>query len=104
MYGVYKWALPVVYKRLCPAVCEKSSIFIYIKFSSELLPKVLRAATLVSGPTAAWRTAGFMDEETATLRRGQATDNDLYKTFWVVAIHVVLFISRVKSSAGIIKT
>jgi len=46
------------------------------EFSSELRPKVLRAATLVSGLTEAWGTAGFMDGETATLRRGQATDDD----------------------------
>ena len=45
-------------------------------FSSELWPKVPCAATLVSGPTAAWGIAGFMDEETATPRRGQATDDD----------------------------
>src|SRR6218665_3869801 len=45
------------------------------EFSSELWLKVLRDATLVSGPTAAWGTAGFMDEETATLHRGQATDD-----------------------------
>ena len=45
-------------------------------FSSELRPKILRAAMLVSDPTAAWGTAGFMDGETATLRRGQATDDD----------------------------
>jgi len=48
------------------------------KFSSELWPKVLRATMLVSGPTAAWETAGCMDEETATLRRGQATDDIIY--------------------------
>src|SRR6218665_1565990 len=41
------------------------------RFSSEVWPKVLRAATPVSGPTAAWGTAGFMDGETATLRRGR---------------------------------
>src|SRR6218665_1667802 len=46
------------------------------EFSSELRPKVLRAATLVSGPAGAWGTAGFMDEERATLRWGQATDDD----------------------------
>ena len=45
------------------------------EFSSELRPKVLHATTLVSDPTAAWGTAGFMDEETATLHRGQATDD-----------------------------
>ena len=44
------------------------------EFSSELWPKVLRAAILVSGPTVAWGTAGFMDGEMATLCRG--TDDD----------------------------
>ena len=37
---------------------------------------VLRAATLVSGPSAVLGTAGFMDEEMATLYRGQETDDD----------------------------
>src|SRR6218665_1807243 len=46
------------------------------EFSSELRPKVIRAATLVSGPTTAWGTAGCMDEETATIHRGQATDDE----------------------------
>ena len=46
------------------------------EFSSELRPKVLHAATLVSGITAAWGTAGCMDEEMAKLCRGQATDDD----------------------------
>jgi len=47
-----------------------------VVFSSELQPNVLRAATLVSGPTAAWENAGFTDGETATLCRGQVTDDD----------------------------
>ena len=46
------------------------------EFSSELRPKVFRAATLVSGPTAAWGTAGLIDEKTATLYPGQAIDDD----------------------------
>jgi len=46
------------------------------EFSSEVRPKVLRAPTLVSGPTAACGTAVCMDEGTATLRRGHATDDD----------------------------
>ena len=44
------------------------------EFSSELRPKVLHTATLVSGSTASWGTAGFIDGETATLRRGQTTE------------------------------
>src|SRR6218665_11473 len=52
------------------------------EFSSELRPKVLRAATLFSGPTAAWGTAGFMDEETATLHRGQADTSYRHITRW----------------------
>ena len=47
------------------------------EFSSELRPKGLRAAALVSGPIAATcKTAGCMDEETATLRQRQVTDDD----------------------------
>src|SRR6218665_1419939 len=45
------------------------------EFSSEMRLKVPRAATLVSGPTAAWGTAGFKDREKATLRREHATDD-----------------------------
>jgi len=59
--------------------------------SSELRPKVLHAATLVSGPTAAWRTAGFMDGETATLRQGQAIDDDDEPRLWFQ--HTVTFYS-----------
>jgi len=44
------------------------------EFSSEQRPKVLHAATLISGPTVAWGTARFTDGETATLHRGHATD------------------------------
>src|SRR6218665_1598116 len=46
------------------------------EFSSELQPRVLRAATLISGPTAAWGTAGDMVEEKDTPRQGQASDNN----------------------------
>jgi len=45
-------------------------------FSSELRPKVHHAAKFVSGPTAVLGTASFMDGETATLCRGQATDDE----------------------------
>ena len=47
------------------------------EFSSQLRPKVIRSATLVSGPTAAWGTAGFTDGEMAMLRRGHATGDEM---------------------------